>query len=87
MIENLGIVYVDAQSQWIHTIAILVFIGLLLILYLFKNADKLLEMWDSYYKTKDKIEGPFGFGHNFFEFITIIVRSILKFFLGRFTND
>ncbi|WP_099975280.1 hypothetical protein [Lactobacillus terrae] len=66
MIENLGIVYVDAQSQWIYTIALLVFIGLFFILYLFKNADKLLEMWDSYYKTKDKIEGPFGFDPDFF---------------------
>jgi hypothetical protein len=47
---------------------------------MFKKSDKLMKIWDDYYKAKDKIEGPVDFGPDFFEFITMIVKLFLKLF-------
>ncbi len=73
-------VFVSRSDQWIYVTVVSVFVLLFLVFLMFKKSDKLMKIWDDYYKAKDKIEGPVDFGPDFFEFITMIVKLFLKLF-------
>ncbi len=79
-LKNLAIVYVTEADRGIYTFVLVAAVILCIVFALFKRFDVMVKLFNKYYDTKDKIEGPVDFGPDIFHFFTMVIKAIARLF-------